>query len=809
MQRLFRPVLLCALILAAGAARLPATPTPVPATPTEAPVPLEEVALRAQEVTELLEDVDEALQINPEVEKILQEMPAWTSRVDQLQDDAVHVFSRSPSRSSLDLLAGPWQAAANQLNRWKDVLAARGHELQAFVERLDEVQRTWLVTRDVARRADAPASIRQRISETIAAVSESSKRLEDRRDQLLLLQDQNAKLLARTNEVRRDIDRLREDLVSQLGERNGKRIWEIRWTDLTATAVEADGPSSPWRQLGVLRDYVTANLGYIVLHLSIFVGLIPLLMRIRKRIPTWVERNPLVARAMPVIALPVSSALIASILISFWIYPPAPRIFSVLVGLISVVPTLRIVRRLVDHSLLPVVHTFAAFFVFDRLRRLFDLPLETVQVLFLLQMAVSIGAIFWLVSTGRLSLTVHAGESIVSRAIEYMARALMVVFALSLTAVSLGYLWLADWLASGFLSAGYLAIGLYATYRVAQGVVAYVLRSEVVRQVKLTQDPVVERRLNLGLRWLAAAIWLSGTLLISDLLDSFLNALSAIFTARFTIGELSLSLGSIVAFALTVWLAFLLSRFTRYVLAEDVFPRLSLARGVPYAVSALVHYLILLIGFFLAFAAMGLDLNRFTILAGAFGVGIGFGMQNIVNNFVSGLILLFERPVQVGDTVQLGQFTGEVVRIGIRSSAIRTAQGAEVIVPNALFISETVTNWTLSDRMRRIDVAVGVAYGSDPERVLALLKEVATNHPLVLTEPPPITLFVGFGDSALNFELRVWTNRFEEWFRISSELNIGVNAALKEAGIGIPFPQRDLHLDSLKAVDVRIVDSKE
>jgi small-conductance mechanosensitive channel len=211
-------------------------------------------------------------------------------------------------------------------------------------------------------------------------------------------------------------------------------------------------------------------------------------------------------------------------------------------------------------------------------------------------------------------------------------------------------------------------------------------------------------------------------------------------------------------------------------------------------VTTLVHYTVLLVGFLLAFAAMGLDLNRFTILAGAFGVGIGFGMQNIVNNFVSGLILLFERPIQVGDTVQMGELVGEITRIGIRSSAVRTWQGAEVIVPNASFISEAVTNWTLSDRMRRIEIKVGVAYGTDPERVLELLSKVAADHPLVLTEPAAVALFLGFGDSALDFELRVWTNRFEQWVRIRSELNVAVNAALRDADITIPFPQRDVHI---------------
>ena len=180
------------------------------------------------------------------------------------------------------------------------------------------------------------------------------------------------------------------------------------------------------------------------------------------------------------------------------------------------------------------------------------------------------------------------------------------------------------------------------------------------------------------------------------------------------IGAVTISLGNLLAFGVTVWASFLLARFLRFLLDEEVYPRARLQRGMPYAISTLTRYVVLFLGFLLAIAATGIDLDRIALLAGALGVGIGFGLQNVVNNFVSGLILLFERPVQLGDTVQLGDLWGEVRRIGIRSSLVRTFDGAEVIVPNGDLISQQVTNWTLSDRNRRVEVKVGVAYGSSP-----------------------------------------------------------------------------------------------
>ena len=195
-----------------------------------------------------------------------------------------------------------------------------------------------------------------------------------------------------------------------------------------------------------------------------------------------------------------------------------------------------------------------------------------------------------------------------------------------------------------------------------------------------------------------------------------------------------------------------------------------------------------------AFSVASIELSKFAILAGALGVGIGFGLQNIVNNFVSGLILAFERPIQSGDTIQTGTLYGQVKRIGFRSSTVRTFEGAEVIVPNANLVSTEVTNWTLSDQLRRIEIPIGVEYGTDPERVIELLVETAKNENQVISKPEPHALFLNHGDSSLDFLLRFWISEFNDWAFIRSRVNIAINKALVADGIGIPFPQRDINL---------------
>ena len=174
-----------------------------------------------------------------------------------------------------------------------------------------------------------------------------------------------------------------------------------------------------------------------------------------------------------------------------------------------------------------------------------------------------------------------------------------------------------------------------------------------------------------------------------------------------------------------------------------MYPRVSLPRGVPATVTMLARYAVISLGFLIALSIAGIPLDRLAIVLGAFSVGIGFGLQTVVNNFVSGLILMFERPIQIGDAVEVSGLVGRVRRIGVRASTIETFDGAEVIVPNGTLVSSQLINWTLSSRSRRIEIQVGVAYGTDPEKVLALLRDAPKGQPGVLSQPEPMAIFRG------------------------------------------------------------------
>jgi small-conductance mechanosensitive channel len=420
------------------------------------------------------------------------------------------------------------------------------------------------------------------------------------------------------------------------------------------------------------------------------------------------------------------------------------------------------------------------------------------QLLLLLEMLAAVAGLAWLLRSGRLR-RAPAGEPMAPEVPP--ARIAIAVFALavcagSFAAAAYGTMELARKLGANLLFSAFVGIIAYAAVQVGDGLLACALRVWPLRYLGMVERHryLLERRGHRLLCWIMAATWAVAGLLFLGVWDEVIDLGQAALAAELRRGTIGISLGDVLAFVITVWLAFLLSAGIRFVLEEDVYPRLHLTRGLPYVISSLLHYAILFLGFLLAVGALGVDLNKVTVLAGAFGVGLGFGLRDVLNNFISGLIVLFERPISVGDVIQMGDLAGEVRKIGIRATTVRTGEGAEVIVPNASLVSEKVTNWTHSDRLRRMDVPVGVAYGSAPEKVLELLLAVARAHPNVLAEPAPQALFLGFGESALKFELQAWTSRFSQWVVIRSELGVAVYAALREAGIEIPFPQREVRL---------------
>jgi len=299
--------------------------------------------------------------------------------------------------------------------------------------------------------------------------------------------------------------------------------------------------------------------------------------------------------------------------------------------------------------------------------------------------------------------------------------------------------------------------------------------------------------------WAHGLLMLAVVAVVWMLYPSVDAAIAGINGFGFTIGDIRLSPGLLVTVMLIFYIGLLVSEASRFMLVRGVLPRYTSEMGVRMSIARLSHYIIISLTLLIMLRVFGFQLAQLAIVGGALGVGIGFGLQAIVNNFASGLILLFERPIKVGDTICFGSDIGEVREVGLRATIIRTYDNAEIVVPNSMLITGQVTNWTLANRRARLKVPVSAAYGSDVAKVMEILLACAKEHPGILSEPKPSVFLLAFSDSALNFQLRVWLPDYLDSTNVLSELNVEIDSRFTEAGIEMPFPQSDLHLRSMDA----------
>jgi small-conductance mechanosensitive channel len=761
-------------------------PAPAP-TETAVPnaIPLAEVATEAESVSARLREMQADLS-SGRTREAAEKLPALTREIDLQRGDSANIIAQRPSLEMLDNLETDWHPLRRNLAGWTRDLTTRVSQLEKQIAQLDELDKTWQLTFNAARNSHAPPDLLNRIQSVIAAIKQTHAAFDKQRAQTLTLQNRVAEQDVRIAEALTSISNARENVFNRLFVNDGPPIWSPEARPRAARDLEEESRSSLSFQWTALRAYAERQTISFFVHAVVFGILAAGLYWFRRRVRQQLA-NKTEAACTLVFEMPVAAALILSLACSRWIYPEAPRLLWTAFGALALIPSAILLRHLIERHLYPVLYALVVFYFVDQMRTLTAAVHLLPRQLFLAEMLGAVLFLVWLIRSLDQAADVTPKAVRLYKIIKAGASVGWAVSALALIANATGYVTLANFLGNALLGSAYLALVLYAMVEVLDGLVMVALRLRPLAFLGIVcrHQALLRRRFRRGLQFLAVLLWILGTLQRLLLRDRLLKAVGEMLTAELTVGSLNLSLGDVLAFGATVWAAFLVSRFVRFLLDEEVYPRVHLDRGLPYAISTLVNYMILVIGLLVAVAALGFDMTKITILAGAFSVGVGLGLQNIFNNFVSGLILLFERPVNVGDVVQIDDASGVVERIGIRASIIRTTDGSEIIVPNAKLISERLINWTLSRRQRSIEVPVAVAQDSDPNRVIKLLERTAAAHPLVTDDPPPQALVVKLGADALGLELRAWTDRIEQWMQIRSELAITISATLTAEKIAI------------------------
>jgi potassium-dependent mechanosensitive channel len=759
---------------------------------------LKEVSGQVEATAADLESIKRLLQARERLDAIEMELPALTEEIASRQAESSRVMSPSASLEVLADMEKEWEAVRVQISRWQAELTDRAEELQGIHQRLMGMQKSWTLTLEMLGKASAETAVIERLK----PINEEIGRMET------VLDQQQAALGSVLNQINIQNVRVTEFLVT-VRQAQSRAVDRLTTRDSPGIWVTGDpggakgregaglgyGTDSFSRQWDAVRTYVKRSPGSVLLHLGVVLVIAGALVWMRPHVREELAHDARAAQAAVIFQHPVMTAYVLSIFGATRIYSSAPRILWTLVGAVGLVALVVILRQMVERATRLVLYA-AIVLCFLRLtqsvvashpvlsRWLFIVEMGGTAgfvVMFLWsQRHVSIEQIKEMAARGAVRVGQHGG-----RGLAYALMLILVVAVASVMANILGYVALAKVLAGGVVMIVYMSMLGYLSVNACDALLlgAMSVRPLIMLRMVRREGVTIRRWCNRLFALGAVSFGLWYVLEAFAIRKPVVSLASTVLWAQWQSGPVRLSLGYVILLVLTVAASFTISRLIRFMLEEDIYPHLSLGRGIPYAVSTLLHYVILLVGFLAAISTV-YDLSQFTILASAFGIGLGFGLQNVVSNFVSGLILLFERPVQVGDVIEVAGAPVTVTRIGIRASVVRTSSAAEIIIPNGQLISDKVTNWTLSNRQRGLEVTVGCARTVPAERVIALLMRVAKETAGVAQTPEPTVVIVSMNAASFGYQLSAWT-ALEDWSATRSELLKGVSQAFEKEGLAL------------------------
>jgi small-conductance mechanosensitive channel len=785
------------LLMLATLAQAEEVITPAEAKQAAAPasIPVASIAIEAATLDSFLRSVANELALPAVLDGLVDELPEADAAILEFARRTESHLERGYDRGDLDTFDAGWRGYARDFKIWETALRIRLASLDEYRSQLIHREGIWAATAAAAREASAPAEVRAQVSLARDSLKAAALALRKSRDQALGLQKRVVALQGRVNGGLDLLAHARNEVLAQIVSRNQSPLWAIAPGELKlarqnfAATFEVTGQS--------IVDYANRDSKRIGLHAL----LIALLVWASWMARVWMGRPPLRGtRPVPeALTHPVAAGLLLGLSASMWIYTEAPPSLKLILGLLALPFLFFVLRSLLPPSFGHPMIGLVVLVLLDIARRvLMDFELIS-RVMLVLEATIALVGLILLRRPQRLADVPRAGSLMWVRVLGGWLYLALFGVAISLAGAVLGWTNLADLLLSALVMGTFVGAILFTATRVVEAIAEASTYSGKLDRIRVLRNNrgTFLLILSRSARALGFATWIVSVLGSLALRESVLEAVTTILGAPIGYGSVRITLGGLAAFAITLWISWLLARFISAVLEDEVFTRVSLPRGVPFALSKMSHYTVLVFGFIVAVAVLGFEVGNLALLVSALGVGIGFGMQNMVNNFISGLILLFERPIKVGDLVSLDQLLGTVARIGIRSSTIRSFDGADVIVPNGDLISNRVTNWTLADTRRRVTLPLGVKYGTSARRVIELLEKTARANPAILEEPAPYALFTAFGDSALEFELRAWTESEDALTIVRSEIAVSVQDALAEAHIEVPFPQRDLHVKTL------------
>jgi len=762
------------------------------------PIKASEVPSESGELLNRLQKINEVVPTSAKITAYANRNDSLEKVVDSLLflDESLDLSSQTTRYLNNRLVF--WRIFSDKIKNFNSELTKEIATLDANRKKVNKSIAVWRKTKMQLKTEDSNSGLLPRINTINSLLDSTLTSLNKKSDALLvILNSITAKGFEIQNHIQ-NIDDIYVKKKSQIFVQNEPSVFSLEYRNRIKTSFIE--PIKGFYETEIIQalTYVKQNALNVVFQIILLIVLMYLIGLLSNKLKEndYDTDSTYSKYLVRIVSRRVSSALVLAVFLSIVIFPNRQEVLKDFLMLVITIPVIVLAKTIVNKAFHSYLNIFGILIVLNTIYIIFppDNIFYMIIMLFTAIMEIYVlWKVFWYFYRSK-KLSPFLNGLIVFIVGINLGFSIVGLFGLLYGSTTLADLCLN----MPFFSA-YSGFLIFISMIILNGLISFFFDSNYANKLNVVgiYGGVIKKRILAIINISMVLIWLSAILNLLNIRREIIDGISNTLTYEIVLGSASFTIGNVLLFFLVIWLSIVISKIIKALLVEDVFTKIRMAKGLPHTIAIMVRYAIITVGVLLAISAVGMPLSSITVLAGAFGIGIGFGLQSIFNNIVSGFILLFERPIQIGDTIEVGSLIGTVKSIGIRASNIRTFDGADIIVPNGELVSNQVVNWTLSDQQRRIEVLAGVAYGSDPHKVKELFEKVLAEHKDILKDPSPTVYFNGLGNSSLDFRLLFWTPSFAEWLRIKSEIIFGVHDILYKEGISIPFPQMDLHLKSI------------
>ena len=769
----------------------------------EAPkaIPTQDLIQKIKEAVKETKVIGRKIEVNDEVIRLDTLLPEYVKFIQQQIKLTDNFVKSNPNRQKINNQIKKWNGFNEHLTQWESQLDQYSERNIKILERVKINEQIWKLTYENIRDQNIPKEVARRVKETYDDTSDLHKQIVSKNNDYLILESRiNKQKLDIAAAIER-LEKLKESEIYGLFYLRHEPLWKSDYSDLSKQSDQAERGTEFDQNITESIKYAKYNFSRIfryLFYVALFVFLIRWIRRIFEKYPYDDPDKNLIKGRDTMVNQSMQVIIFTSLLGLTYFLENRPTLLNDILHLLILVASIPLVRPFMKDSFKNILYFVILIFIMDTVKTYIWFSSLQYRLYLMFEAVLVILLLYWYGFRNMRALKFK--EHFFGALLLGLAPLFQLIALISIVSNLLGYTNLTDLTLKISTKTGVYAVISYALFLVLGGISIGIIHNhfESREMGDSLQKQVIERKsININ-RFIVVVFWFVIFLSIIDMLTPLNEYLTDVLTEPYVFGSISITIGDILTFLLILTISFLITSMVAFFIDSGQFQSryVKLPKGIPAAISLVIRYFIIAAGIILALSSLGVDLSKFNLMAGALGLGIGFGLQNVISNFVSGLILVFERPILVGDTVEVNNLMGTVKRIGVRSSNISTFDGAEVVVPNSNLISNDLINWTLSSNLKRNEILIGVAYGTDLNLVLKILRETVDSHEDVLKDPKPQALFSDFGDSSLNFRLRFWVP-FELGLTSKSDVSVALYNAFAEQGIEIPFPQRDVHIKTI------------